>query len=60
MKNCQIIIKRSDHHTVTYQFDDFRIAQALINILDNVAEPWPDAETGFLAVQYIEKQLYEE
>lgn len=58
MKNCQITIKRKDHHTVSYNFDDFRIAQAVINILDNVAEPRIDAEEGF-KIQFIKKDIHE-
>lgn len=61
MKNCQIIIKRKDHHTVSFNFDDFRIAQAVINILDNVAEPLEiDGEVDLLGIQLIHKQIYEE
>ena len=39
MKNCQIVIRRKDSQTVAFTFDDYRIAQAVINILDNVSEP---------------------
>ena len=57
MKNCQIVIKRHDHHSVAYQFDDFRIAQAVINILDNVAEQ--HIEDDF-ELRYIHKDIHEE
>ena len=60
MKNCQIIIKREDHHTVIFEFDDFRIAQAVVNILDNVAETNLDRETGFCKLQHIHKDISEE
>ena len=56
MKNCQIIIKRKDHHTVVFTFDDFRVAQAIINILDNVAEVHLEDE----GLQFINKNIYEE
>lgn len=58
MKNCQIIIKRKDHHTVSYQFDDFRIAQAVINILDNVSEVVFDKTCCIF--QPIHKDIHEE
>lgn len=61
MKNCQIVIKRKDHRTVTFTFNDFRIAQAIINILDNVAEPLEiDGEVDLPGIQHIHKQIYEE
>ena len=50
MKNCQIIIKRRDHHTVVFTFDDLRVAQAITNILDNVAENSID---NMFSLQYI-------
>ena len=58
MKNCQIIIKRTDHHTVTYQFDDFRVAQAVINILDNVGEV--QNEGAYFEWKPIIKKIFEE
>ena len=57
MKNCQIIIKRRDHHTVVFTFDDLRVAQAITNILDNVAENSID---NMFSLQYINKEIYEE
>ena len=33
--NCTIIVAKGDKLT-TYHFDDYRVAQAIINLLDNV------------------------
>ena len=33
--NCTVSVKRNDK-TVTYHFDDYRVAQAIINLLDNI------------------------
>ena len=63
MQNCQIIIKREDHHTVSFSFDDFRIAQAIINILDNVAEPQRiniENKVDFYNLKHIHKEIHEE
>ena len=60
MNNCQIIIKRQDHHTVSFSFDDFRVAQAIINLLDNVAESQFDNEIGMFVPQFIKKDIHEE
>ena len=51
MNNCQIVIRRKDHHTVAFTFDDYRIAQAVINILDNVAEPNIENDFGYQLIQ---------
>ena len=58
MKNCQIIIKRKDHHTVSFIFDDFRIAQAIINILDNVAEVQNEGDY-YAELKHIKKNIEE-
>ena len=50
MKNCEVTISQSFNGStkaVRYQFDDYRIAQALANILDNVGEPHMESETDF-------------
>lgn len=60
MKNCQIVIKRKNHHTVEFIFDDFRIAQAVINILDNVAERHIEGEVDFFELTPIQKNIYED
>ena len=59
MKNCQIIIRKRNHHSVSYIFDDYRVAQAVINILDNVAEACIDGKEGF-RYQLIKKDIYED
>lgn len=41
MKNCTIAIEQRNgkyQRTTLYQLDDYRVAQAICNILDNVAE----------------------
>lgn len=61
MKNCQIVIRRKNHHTVSFTFNDFRVAQAIINILDNVAEPLEiDGEVDLIGIQLIDKKIYKE
>lgn len=58
MKKCQIIIKRKDHHTVSFIFDDLRIAQAIINILDNVAEVRNEGD-HYPELKHIKKDIVE-
>ena len=41
MKNCRIIIEQNEgdeRNTNVYELDDYRVATAICNILDNVAE----------------------
>ena len=41
MKNCEVIITQNHANETVhtkYQFDDYRVAQALCNLLDNVGE----------------------
>ena len=54
MKNCRIIIEQNEgdeRNTNIYELDDYRIATAICNILDNVAEPKEDLP--FPDLQYI-------
>ena len=56
-KNCVIAIeqrKGKSIHTRVYKLNDYRIATAICNILDNVAE----SKEGFIQ-QYIENHVYE-
>lgn len=41
MKNCEITILQAygdNTKTIRFEFDDYRVAQAIINLLDNVSE----------------------
>lgn len=41
-KNCRIIIEQTEDdegNTHIYEFNDYRVATAICNILDNIAEP---------------------
>lgn len=53
--NCQIEITMmsvGETKVITYSLDDYRVAQAICNLLDNVAETNRD-----LSVNYIHKEL---
>ena len=49
MKNCEVTIIQAfgeNSKTIRYEFDDYRIAIALANILDNVSEPHFEADNS--------------
>lgn len=56
--NCTVTITQrkgeGSFNTRVYEFNDYRIATAICNILDNVAE----SKDGFIP-HYIEKRTYE-
>ena len=48
MKNCEVTIIQAygdNAKTIRYEFDDYRIAVAIANILDNVGEPHFEADS---------------
>ena len=56
--NCQIDISMmtvGKTKIKTYSFDDYRVAQAICNLLDNVAE----CNKEDLSINYIHKELHE-
>jgi hypothetical protein len=55
-KNCFITIKTKGT-IANYRFDDYRIAIAIRNILDNVAEIDPDNITNMPKLKYISKDV---
>ena len=60
MKNCEItIIQRLSNETreTKYHFDDYRVAQAICNILDNVGEPHIEGEIDYFEWLPIKKEL---
>lgn len=59
MKNCEVtIIQNHSNGTVQtkYQFDDYRVAQAICNILDNVGEPHVEGDTDYFEWFPIKKE----
>ena len=62
MKNCEVIIQTFEKTTKTacYQFNDYRIASALSNLLDNVGEPHMEGDTDYFEWLPIDKKLNEE
>ena len=61
MKNCEVIITQNHANGTVhtkYQFDDYRVAQALCNLLDNVGEQHIEDDTDYFEWLPIDKKRY--
>ena len=61
-KNCQISItiglKTNSPDSYVYHLDDIRVAQAICNILDNIAEVYQDGDVDTFELGFITKRTY--
>ena len=61
-KNCQISItiglNTDKPDSYVYQLDDIRVATAICNILDNVAEVHLDGDKDLFDLSFIRKKIY--